>query len=206
MIGRKKRFIFIHIPKTGGTSVQVSLWRYGKVLQGEQNFDSIYFKHIAATDLKALMGDDFSSYYKFSIVRNPWDWAVSNYLFNRGLHRPFVKNTTYEVHSEIPAWAKEMSFEEWLPWWVDTFNPSQSMMLCDEKGHLLIDEVFRFEALAGDSKKLYKRLKIFKLFSDFPHINQSTRSKSYKEYYSDETHEFISQHFREDIERFGYEF
>ena len=34
--------------------------------------------------------DAFSRAFKFGIVRNPWDWAMSNYLFNSGVHMPYV--------------------------------------------------------------------------------------------------------------------
>jgi hypothetical protein len=108
----------------------------------------------------------------------------------------------------------------------------QHNFLFDKEENLLVDFVGKFERLQEDFNKVCKRLGISK--STLPHINKSfdfntkvsrrlikilskilflsskTRhppiSKSYKEYYDNESKEFVSELYRKDIESFGYRF
>jgi len=200
MISHSKKFIFIHIVKTGGTSIEYMLRKYGILLQGNGNFDSIYYKHATALSIKQMMGDEYDNYFKFTFMRNPWDWIVSNYAFNRGLARPYIIGTQYPISSKVPHWAKDMSFFDWLVWWIDTFNPSQSMMFTGTKGELLVDVIFRFESLPSDFFKLKKRLGLWMWWPRLPHLKSSNRNSDYKSYYDDESLEIVQEHFALDIE------
>ena len=75
MILPDKKIIFIHIPRTGGTSVEK------------------YFNFKTSTDWKIKTAQhltlaeydnhyDLDKYFKFTIVRNPWDRLVSWYLWS----------------------------------------------------------------------------------------------------------------------------
>ena len=201
MISYEKDFIFIHIPRTGGTSLESALGDMGCVKQGADNFKSIFFKHAKASFIKTIMGAKFENLFKFSIIRNPWDWAVSNYMFNRGLHRPFVAGTKYMVCSTVPSWAQSWTFKHWLAWWVETFQPSQSSMITGKDGKILVDHIIRFENLNQGFERLCQRLEI--PFRKLPHRKKTNRNH-YRQYYDSQTTNFIEQHFSEDIERFGY--
>lgn len=204
MISHRKRFIFVHIPKTGGTSVERALARHGTWLQGTQNFDSLYFKHAVARDLRRMMGDEYWRYFRFTVVRNPWDWAVSSYAFNRGMHRPFVRGSDYPVGAP-PEFTREWSFKHWLRWWIDTFAPQQSGMLVDEAGELMVNQVIRFEELDAAFPRLCLRLRIWP--RRLPHVNKTPdRLESYQSYYDDESRRWVEQGFADDIRRFGYRF
>ena len=133
MISHTNKFIFIHIPKTGGTSVEAALADYGKLLQGPGNFHSIYFKHIPATRLQAMMGDEYENYFKFSIVRNPWDWLVSMYEFCRGFCYPFIYDTPYSLR--VPDEFRDMPFDEWIHWFHRTFRMQQCEIITGRDHH-----------------------------------------------------------------------
>jgi hypothetical protein len=203
MISHTKKFIFVHIPKTAGTSVSSVLSKYGKYLQGPANFDSMYFKHADAKALKRMLGTEFDNYFKFTFVRNPWDWIVSNFEYNRGLHRPFVKGTAYDVSPNIPDWAKDMSFQKWLPWWIENFHPSQTSMLMDENGRLLVQEIYRFENLSTDLGILFKYLNIW-VYPKIPHLESSNRKLHYKNYYNKSLAELVRCHFSNDFMTLNY--
>jgi len=68
VINEFHKFVFIHIPRTGGTSI-------------EQSFDSerIPNQHMQVKHIP----DKFPDYFKFAFVRNPWERMVSYYFMDR---------------------------------------------------------------------------------------------------------------------------
>lgn len=63
------RYLFIHITKTAGTSVAISLF-------GELPY------HYTAVQYRVIYGrKTFNRYFKFAFVRNPWDRLYSAYSF-----------------------------------------------------------------------------------------------------------------------------
>ena len=105
MLSSKKKFIFIHIPRTAGTSIEVSLSRYSEDLvrptpgggtlipkykgwDNIQHFNDILFegkpsrvyKHLNALDFKQMLNQstqDYDEFYKFTIIRHPIDKLIS---------------------------------------------------------------------------------------------------------------------------------
>jgi hypothetical protein len=85
--------VFVHIPKTGGTSIEKALGLFGewqkedkKKLFGliqsvnliEKNYLSNFLQHLSLQEIiqqQPIVKD----YYTFSFVRNPWDRMVSIY-------------------------------------------------------------------------------------------------------------------------------
>lgn len=69
-VNEPKKFFFVHIPKTGGTSVDDS-----------NLFDSPRYGHAPLQRFKTLLGDDYTSYKCFTLVRNPWDRLASAFYY-----------------------------------------------------------------------------------------------------------------------------
>jgi len=208
MIGHARKFVFVHVPRTGGTLVEAALSHCGVALQGKRQYGSPYFKHAYARDIKRALGDVFGEYYKFSMVRNPWDWVVSNYTYNRGLHHCYVAGTRFEekrTPGRIPEWARDMSFEYWLRWWLDEFNPSQLVLLTDDTGALLIDEIYRFETLGADLKRICERLNC-EPGARVADTRSRERGADYRAYFDDRTRRWVADHFERDRELGGYTF
>src|SRR5947199_7305777 len=94
MISFQKRFLFVHIPKTAGNSIQSVLRDYSEdqivALRSEQdgiehfglhNPNYKIRKHSTLAEYRMALGDEqFRSLYKFACVRNPWDRMVSYYF------------------------------------------------------------------------------------------------------------------------------
>src|SRR5881398_2574404 len=90
MISFQKRFLFIHIPKTAGNSIQSVLRDYSEdelvPLRSEQdgverfglrNPKHKLKKHSTLSDYRAALDEtDFGNLYKFTCVRNPWDRLI----------------------------------------------------------------------------------------------------------------------------------
>jgi len=92
VISDRHKFIHIHIPKTGGTSVSVALgYPEGKTPD-----------HRRARVIKKGV-KDWDSYFKFTFVRNPWDLVVSDFFARNG--KDFK-----EFVLRIPKWDNQCYF------------------------------------------------------------------------------------------------
>ena len=94
MISHSKKFIFIHIPKTGGTSIEIVLKGYiaekYKIAGDNTFFIGPDIKHHTASELLERYGKKkFGEYLKFCVIRNPWDRLLS--LFYWGHKQPYDK-------------------------------------------------------------------------------------------------------------------
>lgn len=107
MICHKYKFIFVHIPKTAGTSIGNALttvmprFGYGSITPAGTD------KHQHVLDLIGLQKSE--DYFKFAFVRNPWDRHVSNYFHQRKKNTSFFKGLIFKDYTIwSPAWRAEM--------------------------------------------------------------------------------------------------
>jgi chondroitin 4-sulfotransferase 11 len=98
MINHQYRCIFIHIPKTGGKSVQKF---FGTNWQDHKDISRY------AEELKPQI---FTSYYKFAVVRNPWDRLVSDYNYQK-VKKGSQASHRLLIHDEL---GNKRSFSKWL--------------------------------------------------------------------------------------------
>ena len=84
------KIIFVHIPKTGGGTIEKTLGIYGKDNNGSLSPDhsilygkykNKFLQHLTINEIKELNKKEFESYKKISFVRNPYDKIISEYLW-----------------------------------------------------------------------------------------------------------------------------
>lgn len=181
-------FIFIHINKTGGTSI-------GKAIGLPFN------RHLNVKEVISLVGEKkFSEAFVFSVVRNPWSKVVSHYNYRVKTNQANMANNhisfkdwvacTYGIHKDKFYYDNPKMFD------------SQSNWLKDKDGMLRVTNILRIETLSKDFKVIADRLEIE---DELPHLNK-TRVDSYRTYYDEETKIIVEKSFKEDIERFKYSF
>lgn len=227
MICNEHRCIFVHIPKVAGQSIeQFFMQRQG--LDWELDRETLYLHanndprrgteklaHLSAAEYVAcghVAAEQFSTYFKFSFVRNPWARILSEYLYRNYLHHRSFKHFVLEKQPK-PGWGDK--YRHVMP---------QFDMLYDADGHLLVDYVGRFENLQADFDLVCARLEIHD--SKLPHRNSSGKDSrvrkrrirnvllqngeniktSLHDFYDAETREAVAEMYRKDIETFGYEF
>ncbi len=205
MIHHEHRCIFIHINKTAGTSVGDALG----MLQTHVSAKMVFSEDILDDDqnrwwqdwLKTKKQNEFNwipldevknyweDYYKFTIVRNPWDRIVSDFSFCK--KKKFVSDD-YTIRDEVTE--NLDNYERWK-------QPCYDWIEYENKNSM--DFVLRFENLQNDFDQLCKNLGI--QTKTLPHINP-TNHKHYTEYFDDETKSLVAEKYAKDIEYFGYEF
>jgi hypothetical protein len=216
VLSHSYRFIFIHVAKTGGLSVREALQpftvepekfvmrRPRKMIRDRVNplykvWETLLL-HAKASDAKReLPPEVFDSYFKFAFVRNPWDLLVSFYHF-------ILREPDAPKHDQVKALGSFDAFVEWVAATPDPFPKNvpklQSEMITDTDGNLLVDFVGAYETLQEDFDEVTR---ILGIRAALPHVNQSVH-RDYRHHYNDRTRAIVAEHFRPDIERFGYSF
>ncbi len=217
LISHRFKFIFVHIAKTGGTSIRSALtpvllkdpyrllqYLLNRLSDATSHRIGVKFprhaKIIAAMEI--LPRDYFESLFKFAFVRNPWDLQVSSY---------------HHIQRERPHLLKHISnFEDFLKWKLEGERPYHYILdasaepqwysLIDIHGRCVMDFIGRFENLEEDFYRACKKIG-FKRIPSLPHKRRGTnRLQDYRRYYTDKAVELVEKHFRVDIERLGYTF
>jgi sulfotransferase famil protein len=200
MISLKKRFLFVHIPKTAGNSIQSVLRDYSEdelvALRGEQDGVERFGlrnprykvkKHSTLAEYRAALGEaEFGTLYKFTCVRNPWDRMVSYYF------TPTQNAEVWDRKKFRKIISVALSVADYLQ-----LDKSEE----DPFGN--VDSFIRFENLADDFRAVCAALGI--LPTTLPRYNRSKR-EHYSEYYDEELRELVRGRFAAEIERFGYTF
>ena len=77
----KHRFVFVHIPKMGGTSISYALKALGaeNSITGAENGSARKKGHNGLKGLEREFGERLNGMFKFCVVRNPLEWGVSLY-------------------------------------------------------------------------------------------------------------------------------
>jgi len=200
MISFQKRFLFVHIPKTAGNSIQSVLRDYSEdelvALRGEQDGVERFGlrnpkykvkKHSTLAEYRAALGDaEFGRLYKFICVRNPWDRMVSYYF------TPTQKAEVRNRKKFRKIISSALSVADYL-----RLDQGEE----DPFGN--VDYIMRFENLADDFRTVCAALDISPM--KLPQYNRSDR-EHYSKYYDDDLRELVRVRFAAEIERFGYAF
>lgn len=206
-----RRFIFIHIWKTGGKSVVEALRGFCPAYFGNRYLNKairmapapatallgwraqlVAGQHYTASQIRSVMPQDaFDNAFKFAFVRNPWDWQVSAYFYA-------LQSKTHAEHEAISALG---GFDDYIRYQHRKKAPTQSTFLFDEQGRSLVDFVGRFERIEDDFAAICRTIGVS---ATLPHLNVSARQRDWRIYYNDETRALVAELFRCDIERFGY--
>lgn len=203
-------FLFVHIEKAAGSSIQQALLPFANVapnsrlrrrlaLLGPFNqftrlYRAVQFgEHATANEVKrCLPASAYDSLFKFAFVRNPWDRLVSRYAH-------LLRSKDRRRHDFISSLEK---FEDFLQWEIKRDSANQYPYVTDAQGKQIVDFIGHYETLAEDFAKVCARLKIQ---VQLPHANVSDH-RDYRTYYTPETRDFVAKQFRRDIEMFGYNF
>jgi hypothetical protein len=203
MISHAHRCIFVHIPRTGGTSIEDVIWPtprsvddlwMGFISTFQNPYHSGGLQHLPAQKIRTLIGaETFDTYFKFAIVRNPWDKAVSQYCYMR--RRPDLRAFIgMEEQDDFKTYLRLIHATPHVQW------EPQHTLIFNHKEKLLIDELGRYETFESDVTRIFAHLGIQTPIS---HTNRSERAPL-EHYYDQEAIEIIAEMYKEDIRLFNY--
>ena len=208
-----RRFIFIHVPKAAGTSINAALSMHDafyavrtgnaavRAAHAEKSglppATAALGEHATAKQFIAALGrDDFAGYYSFAFVRNPWDVAVSWFhyrLINLAVngHAEAVSAGTFQTYVKKHLCGPDGARLVGL----------QHPFVVDEAGAVAVSFLGRYESLEQDFGLVARLLKIGTLPLD--HFNQSYHP-AWPSLYTRETFTAVGELVSRDAELFGY--
>lgn len=178
LISHKYKFILVHIPKTGGTSViQALLQTLGNDVHYYPEID-----HMSQQEIISHFQNDFEDYIFLAIVRNPMDLLYSYYCYKRG-------NTQY-----LSDVCDLLDFESFVTFWYNHGTFGERIL--DEGQHAFVKDdtrIFYLEDINHTLPLFFKEC--FNFHLEIPHLNKSqkeqlefsseTKKKIYKKYHKD---------------------
>lgn len=215
ILGFRKRFLFVHIPKCAGESITA-------VLLNRRNGGAQFLrKHSTYRDAVQAMGDEITALSVFAVVRNPFAQVFS---FYEHLRKP-LRMTAAEIEVYYPGsggriapyWASEIAQQRPFARFVEEAygNPSGAdgwlqdlcTWLCDETGRVAVPHILRYENLGQTFPSLADQLGIT---GELPWRNasrmESAEESDYRAHYDSVSRHIIETRFKPTLEMFGYAF
>ena len=198
--------IFFHLYKCGGNSVR-------KVMpQGVE----LHGVHVAPTEILhhyKVHGkeDKFNEMFKFTFVRNPFNFLLSTFYYATIFKNHFMHNDIkgMDMDKFVPYYMKVV--EEHKDPLVRPFGSNKVTTLfqyiSDKDGKVLVDYVGKLENINPDMKIVHAKLGIKPLSSPVPVVNKTKiKSGHYRKHYSPQARKLVEKHFEKDLNYFNYEF
>lgn len=220
VINHKYKFLFVHIHKTAGSSIRNSLIKNIP--------ESHYFGYDHSFLSVIPYPEIYKDYFKFAIVRNPWERLVSWYFSILNLNKEnslkqyvssnsnnfseFLNctNIIYEKHSRQKTVSHNNTLLIDYP---DLLYPksisfNQIDYILDINNNIGVDYIGRFENLNSSWSYICEQIKLnIPLRNDkIGTWNNQSSKKDYREFYNEADKNKIANLYSRDIESFKYSF
>ena len=199
IISHKYKFIFVKTRKTASSSLEKLLWNYldkDDISTGSANDNTPTMNisqsvnpHVPAKWIKKHYPQSFNNYYKFTVVRNPWDYLVSLYTFHTS-----TKIDIKQFKGSFNDWISTTNLKKWNDW--DKFAMN---------GTIVVNEIFKYENLHND----LLAQKLIPYNGELLNINVKgnyRKDKNYRNHYTRKSIKLVEQSFENIINKFNYTF
>lgn len=192
MISNKYQFIFVHAPRTGGSSFERAVGQDITLDSRTNNLGNtdFYEKHKSFEYYHQTYPNEFINFFKFTIVRNPFDRLVSQWLWRTTVIKDYQGTNLKDF---ITSRKKKSALSE--KYKLSGFSVHDSIARFNYIG--------RFEDLHNTYKYLFNKLNIQQ--NEVIHSNQTVHT-NYRDYYCDETIQLVNTIYGDDLQLFNYKF
>ncbi len=217
LISYSRNFLFVHIAKTGGTSIRAALRRYrwggwygvplwlasqaNQMTRPRHKLGLKFPRHAKAIAAKEMLPEIvYRDLFKFVMVRNPWDLQVSSYHHIQR-ERPTVLQGVNGFGDFL-----RLKFDPDRPYdyMLDTSAELQHEYVVDLQGRVIVDFIGRYERLEEDFVTICRHIGI--PAPTLPHLRKARERDDYRRYYTDELAELVARHYHRDLETLDYRF
>jgi hypothetical protein len=239
LVSHRKHFIFTKTLKTAGTSVESYFEQYcmphrewqeshlrdeyisesGIIgYRGRSVSGSTWYNHMSAKKIRELIGQDiWDRYFKFTVVRNPFDKLISGFYFKQ-YNKQYKQNYSYT--QKLKAFAKQIlgtgdpidrikgktdieRFRSWIQKGGSIFDRDKYLI----DGEECVDYFILFEDIHGGMKHVCDRLSIPFEPSRIPEFKKGKRNHRIQigAYYDKRTERIVRKLYAWELERFGYD-
>jgi len=229
LVSHKYNFIYIKTYKTASTSVEVFFQRWcveneDAYIPNEEadyvrnthgiigyrpfihNESKTFYSHSPSFYLKKLLPKCFQKYFKFCVIRNPFDIVVSQYYYQKQKHSSFddfvdTLFNTYQESKNNTYTVQDLQFDKktfvHFNWELITINDVPVM-----------DFYIRYENLIEDIEHVLQKLGIKNYdINDLKTYKGGFREETgYRQFYNDITKEKVETIYKKYLSYFGYVF
>lgn len=224
-IDRRRHIIFVHIPKTGGSSIE----RMFGMTTSEHFVSAGPLKdltpcnkspqHFTWIELKRVLPLDFvQRAYKFAFVRNPWARFLSEYRYRqrdflfrvRKMRERYYDQCCFDERhlSSLDAFVDvlELTFERRVDVYsgFDAHLETQLSFISDEHNQIAMDYIGRLEEFEKDVRMIANMVGVH--IDKILQVNRSDQQIDYRHHYSQYARDAVASFYRDDIAAFRYVF
>lgn len=215
MICHKKKIIYIHIPKCGGSSLNKFYIHSEQLDWKTPNYDLLYgwcpkrqihLQHATSKQLletELVTQEQWDNYFKFTFVRNPWDRSYSDYFWIKKdckVEGPFRDYLHASNNFEPFLSKKNINSKSYRG---DHLQPQMDFFTID--GDYDMDFVGRFEHFQDEVLKLNTILGITEDFH-FHEKKNHKKTQHYSFFYNDKRKNMVEDIYNVDINQLEYSF
>jgi len=231
LISHKKRFIYTKTVKTAGTSVECYFepycmpegsWEFSHGRheyvgaegiigsRGQRPESKSWRNHMPASEIRDRIGDSiWNAYFKFCVIRNPFDKLVSAFYFfeYQRKNRPAAfearrQKKKLETFQNIEGNSPVERFRSWIRNGGSIIDRNKYLI----DGRICMDYFIRFEDLQNGIEHVCSRLEIPFESHKIPKLKSGIRQNEIPlhEYYDAATIKTVRRLYKFEIETFGY--
>lgn len=217
LLSHRYRFIYTKTIKTGGTSVESYFekycmkeeeWAFSHVrdeyvsesgiigYRGTKPDNARFFHHMSANSIRKLVGDKtWEQYYKFCVVRNPYDKLLSAFFYLD------IKNNNFNGSN------KQLidRFRNWVKVKAESIVDRDKYVI---NSRVCMDDFIKTETIRSDLERVCNRIGVPYEPDRVPRLKAGFRPPdiSHHDYYDDHTDAIVRRYFAFEFELFGYPF
>ena len=214
LVSHRKKFIYTKTIKTAGTSVESYFEKYCMAVgdwefahqrdeyvsdagiigyRGADSRNSTWYNHMSASEIREKIGIQiWDSYFKFCVIRNPFDKLVSQFFFR------LDKGLIVFEDVEDPI----LGFRQWISKGVPVLDRTLYVM----NNEICVDYLIRYEDIETGIKFVCDKLQIQFEAEKIPVLKSGIRDRSIplSRFYTAKIAQSVAKAYAFEIRKFGF--